>query len=170
MYLCDVIKRAVLYQIFFAIAYYQFKAHEIGVHGYKERVYELANHLSLKHPILDQIFAHPHLVSQILIGIYVVSAALAIIGSRLGALVSAFALILDTAVHFHPLNPAKPGDITFGKFAFSHDLITRIAIILGILANTFRPILPSWSTVGKVIAGAAVASGVGAAAKGKKKN
>lgn len=156
MYLLNVIKRASLYQIFFVLSYYQLKAFGVNAHNYKDKVYEIASHFDFKHPSLDQLLSHPELICQILIGFQILSAALAILGSRLFAFLSVIPFIIDTAVHHNPLMPSKQHSVEVGKFSISTELIVRTAIVFAVLAHTFKSSISLTTKLG-LGAGAAAA-------------
>jgi hypothetical protein len=145
MYLYNVFKRIFLFQIYFALAYVQFKALGVNANNFKDKAYELAGHFNFKHNIIDDLLKNPELICQILLGVQVFGAAIAILGSRLGGFLAALVIIIDTAVHHNPLAPNQKHDVDLGKFSFSHELVVRIAIISATLAYVFSSCQPCYA-------------------------
>lgn len=139
MYLCNVFKRIFLYQIYFALAYLQFRALGVNSNNFKDKAYELAGHFNFKHNIFDDLLKNPELICQILLTVQVVGASIAILRSRFGSFLAVVVLIIDTIVHHNPFDTKKKHDVDLGKFSFSHEIVVRAAIISATLAHVFKP-------------------------------
>lgn len=138
MYIWNVFKRLFLYQVIFVSGFLHNSDLPVHSSSFKDKLLNLTKIFTFKHQVIDQFCSQHVITYRFLLLAQVGCAALAVLGSGFFAFITALLLTIDTAVHFHPFNPANPQDIVIGKYAISFELIVRLALIFAILADAFK--------------------------------
>ena len=127
--------RLIIYQIILFNFYLKIKNIKNSSLELKDKYYLNSNHFGLKLDFMDKLFIAPELILYFIIAIELISAILAILGSKFGAFVSALLLGLQTLFYHNPLLlENKTSNELFGlKFEF----FLNIGVILVMLVDTF---------------------------------
>jgi len=137
-YMSSVFKRFLIFQFFFVFAYYKFLDLSKSSYEFKDRFYELSKLFSFKNPQVDLLFNNPIPVFQAFMGIQMVSALLAVLGSRLFSFVSGVLLLLTSLIYYSPFKTKMGGVSAKNMFETSSiEFLLSIALVLAIFAQSF---------------------------------
>ena len=136
-YMCSVFNRFLLFQFFFVFAYYKFLDVSKSSHEFKDRFYELSKLISFKNSYLDLLFNNPIPVFQAFIGIQLVSALLAVLGSRLFSFISGMFLLLTSLFYYSPFITKSAGAVNISFENCSIEFMLSISLVLAIFAQSF---------------------------------
>jgi hypothetical protein len=137
-YMCSVFKRFLLFQFFFVFAYYKFLDVSKSSYEFKDRFYELSKLISFKNTQVDLLFNNPIPVFQAFIGIQLVSALFAVLGSRLFSFISGIFLLLTSLIYYSPFKTKSAGASANISFeTCSIEFLLSIALVLAIFAQSF---------------------------------